>query len=132
MALEREAGLERRPGRDLCEVGDLDLAETCALLAAARGLLPLAAGEGPRGVLHTALDEADLAAPLNQVVADFPGVEIGSYPRWQPDERGHLRCVVRLTFEAIGAQRHRAREARDALASALGSAAVLVDGPERL
>ncbi|MBA3545258.1 MAG: aspartate carbamoyltransferase, partial [Nannocystis sp.] len=44
-------GPERRPGRDLCEVGDLDLAETCALLAAARGLLPLAAGEGPRGVL---------------------------------------------------------------------------------
>ena len=38
----------RRPGRDLCEVGDLDLAETCALLAAARGLLPLAAGDGPR------------------------------------------------------------------------------------
>ena len=71
-------------------------------------------------LLHTALDEADLAAPLNQVVADFPGVEIGSYPRWQPDEHGHLRCVVRLTFEAIGAQRHRAREARDALASALG------------
>jgi aspartate carbamoyltransferase catalytic subunit len=51
MALERQAAVERRPGRDLCEVGDLDADETCALLAAARGLLPLAAGEGPRGVL---------------------------------------------------------------------------------
>ncbi|MBK7827811.1 aspartate carbamoyltransferase catalytic subunit [Nannocystis sp.] len=39
----------RRPGRDLCEIGDLDLDATCELLAAARALVPLAAGDGPRG-----------------------------------------------------------------------------------
>lgn len=76
-------------------------------------------------LLHTELDEADLAAPLNRVVADFRGVEIGSYPRWLSDERGRLRCVVRVTFEAIGADAGLARQARDALAQALGSAAVL-------
>ena len=41
----------RRPGQDLCEIGDLDVGEACALLAAARALLPLAAGDGPRGGL---------------------------------------------------------------------------------
>jgi len=76
-------------------------------------------------LLHTELDEADLAAPLNQVVADFPRVEIGSYPRWVSDERGRLRCVVRVTFEAIGVHAGDARAARDALALALGEAHVL-------
>ncbi len=80
--------------------------------------------------LHTELDEADLAAPLNQVVAAFPGVDIGSYPRWSADPHGRLRCVVRVTFEAIGAQRHLAREAHDALALALGPANVLAETAE--
>lgn len=75
--------------------------------------------------LHTEMDESDLAAPLNRVVADFAEIEIGSYPRWLSDERGRLRCVVRVTFEAIGAHAGRARAARDALARALGEAAVL-------
>ena len=79
--------------------------------------------------LHTELDEADLAAPLNQVVADFRDVEIGSYPRWSADPKGRLRCVVRVTFEAIGAQRHLARDARDALARALGPHNVLTADP---
>jgi molybdenum cofactor synthesis domain-containing protein len=79
--------------------------------------------------LHTEIDEADLAAPLNRVVADFPAVEIGSYPRWTRDDAGRLRCVVRVTFEAIGAHRHLARDARDALARALGPDAVLADDP---
>ena len=79
--------------------------------------------------LHTELDEADLAAPLNQVVADFRDVEIGSYPRWSADPQGRLRCVVRVTFEAIGAQRHLARDARDALARALGPDKVLTADP---
>lgn len=88
-------------------------------------------GELPDGggwaleTLHTELDEADLAAPLNRIVADFAGVEIGSYPRWLSDDAGHLRCVVRVTFEAIGAHAGRARDARDALARALGAEAVL-------
>jgi aspartate carbamoyltransferase catalytic subunit len=39
----------RRPGEDLCEIADLDLQATCELLAAARALVRLAAGDGPRG-----------------------------------------------------------------------------------
>ena len=98
-------------------------------LEAIPGELPDAGGWALE-TLHTAMDEADLAAALNQVVAEYASVEIGSYPRWQADERGRLRCVVRITFEAIGAQRHRAGEARDALARALGPAAVLAEDPE--
>ena len=79
--------------------------------------------------LHTELDEADLASALNRVVADYPGVEIGSYPRWLRGEAGHLRCVVGVTFEAIGPDAGRASEARDALARALGAAAVLTVPP---
>ncbi len=74
-------------------------------------------------VLHTELDESDLADALNGVVADHPAVEIGSYPRWTPDAQGQLRCVVRITFEACGDARPQALAARDALAAALGSAA---------
>lgn len=77
--------------------------------------------------LHTAMDEADLAAALNQVVADYPAVDIGSYPRWTSDDRGRLRCVVRITFEATGAHRGLARLARDAFAEAIGPDAVLPD-----
>ncbi|MDC0667224.1 competence/damage-inducible protein A [Nannocystis radixulma] len=75
--------------------------------------------------LHTEMDESDLAASLNRVVADYPDVEIGSYPRWLSGDDGRLRCVVRVTFEAIGAHAGRAGDARDALARALGDAAVL-------
>lgn len=75
--------------------------------------------------LHTEMDESDLAAPLNRVVADYPAVEIGSYPRWLGDDAGRLRCLVRVTFEAIGADAGQAAQARDALARALGDAAVV-------
>lgn len=125
LALARERRIYILPG-----IPELCLAKIEAL-EAIPGELPDAGGWALE-LLHTAMDEADLAAPLNQVVAAFPGVEIGSYPRWQPDERGHLRCVVRLTFEAIGPDRHLARDARDALARALGPAAVLADDPELL
>ncbi|MBL9101479.1 MAG: competence/damage-inducible protein A [Myxococcales bacterium] len=80
--------------------------------------------------LHTDMDEADLAAPLDRVVADFPAVDIGSYPRWSRGPEGGLRCIVRVTFEATGAHRPLARAARDALAEALGPAAVLPDQPD--
>ncbi|HEY0134448.1 MAG TPA: competence/damage-inducible protein A [Nannocystis sp.] len=104
-------------------------------LEAIPGELPDAGGWALE-LLHTAIDEADLAEPLNRIVADYKAVEIGSYPRWTPDEHGNLRCVVRLTFEAIGADRHLAREARDALARALGPAAVIPEatsaGPEQV
>jgi molybdenum cofactor synthesis domain-containing protein len=95
-------------------------------LEAIPGELPDAGGWALE-LLHTAMDEADLAEPLNRVVADFPDVEIGSYPRWTGDEHGRLRCIVRVTFEAIGARRHLARDARDALAVALGPAALAED-----
>jgi len=88
-------------------------------LEAIPGELPDAGGWALE-VLETELDESDLSEPLNRIVADFPTVEIGSYPRWTPDESGHLRCLVRLTFEAIGDARPQARAARDALAPALG------------
>jgi len=125
LALARERRIYILPG-----IPELCLAKIEAL-EAIPGELPDAGGWALE-LLHTGLDEADLAAPLNQVVAAFPAVEIGSYPRWQRDEHGHLRCVVRLTFEAIGAARHHARDARDALARALGPAAVLADAPEHL
>jgi aspartate carbamoyltransferase catalytic subunit len=35
----------RRPGWDLCEVADLDVAGACGLLATARALVPIASGE---------------------------------------------------------------------------------------
>ncbi len=76
-------------------------------------------------VLHTHLDESDLADALNGVVADFGAVEIGSYPRWTPDPQGQLRCLVRITFEASGDARPQALAARDALAAALGPAALI-------
>lgn len=79
--------------------------------------------------LHTEMDESDLADALNRVVAGYPEVEIGSYPRWLSGDDGRLRCVVRVTFEAIGAGAERAVQARDALARALGEAAVLAVPP---
>jgi molybdenum cofactor synthesis domain-containing protein len=80
--------------------------------------------------LHTEMDESDLAASLNRVVAEYPDVEIGSYPRWLSSDDGRLRCVVRVTFEAIGARAGQAGLARDALARALGEAAVLAVPPD--
>ena len=72
--------------------------------------------------LETSLDESRIAADLDRVVAEFPKVEIGSYPRWDPDETGRLRVRVKLTFEAADART--ARAARDALAAALGPDAI--------
>ncbi|MCA9661930.1 MAG: competence/damage-inducible protein A [Myxococcales bacterium] len=92
-------------------------------------------GELPDGggwaleVLHTSLDESDLAASLDRVVAGFREVEIGSYPRWTADEDGRLRCVVRITFEARGDAIAQARAARDALAAALGADALITPPP---
>lgn len=74
--------------------------------------------------LHTKLEESSLARSLDAVVGEFPDVEIGSYPRWDPDERGRLRVEVKVTFEAH--DRERAAAARDALASRLDPATVVV------
>jgi molybdenum cofactor synthesis domain-containing protein len=76
--------------------------------------------------LHTRLEESSLARPLDAVVEEFADVEIGSYPRWEPDERGRLRVEVKVTFEARN--RERATAARDALASRLDPADVIAVG----
>ncbi|NVB41174.1 competence/damage-inducible protein A [Pseudenhygromyxa sp. WMMC2535] len=73
--------------------------------------------------LHTSLDESALADRLDEVVADFADVEIGSYPSWIPDEGGRLRVRVKITFEASDAAR--AQAARDALADQLDPARLL-------
>ncbi len=66
---------------------------------------------------HTEIDESALAPHLDKVVAGFPDVEIGSYPRWDPGEDGRLQVRVKLTFEA--GEHARAESARDALAASL-------------
>ena len=38
----------RRPGRDLCEIGDLSRDEACAVLASAARMVPIVEGAGPR------------------------------------------------------------------------------------
>lgn len=74
--------------------------------------------------LHTRLEESSLAGSLDAVVDEFPDVEIGSYPRWEPDERGRLRVEVKVTFEAHDPER--AAAARDSLASRLDPSAVII------
>ncbi len=74
--------------------------------------------------LFTRLEESSLASPLDAVVAEFPDVEIGSYPRWDPDELGRLQVEVKVTFEAHDGSR--ARAARDALATRLDPGVILV------
>jgi molybdenum cofactor synthesis domain-containing protein len=67
-------------------------------LEAIEGELP--SGEGWHlEVLHTSLDESKLAALLDAVVAEFPEVEIGSYPRWSRTAEGRIQMHVRVTFE---------------------------------
>ena len=62
--------------------------------------------------LHTELDESAIAPHLDAVVEAFPDVEIGSYPRWDPDGEGRLRVRVKITFEASSEQRALAARAR--------------------
>ncbi len=60
----------------------------------------------------TSLDEADLKPMLDAVVAAYPDVEIGSYPRW-----GDLAWRTKLTFDGLVPERVRA--ARDAFVDRL-------------
>lgn len=76
-------------------------------------------------VLETDLDESRLAAPLDAIVARFPEVDVGSYPRWEPDASGRLRVRVRVTFEANGRHGPRAEQAKAALVEAVGAEHVL-------
>ena len=76
-------------------------------------------------ILVTDLDESRLAQPLDEVVAEFPGVEIGSYPRWRRDDDGRLMVRVKLTFEAPADRAELALAAREALAARVGVEHVL-------
>jgi molybdopterin-biosynthesis enzyme MoeA-like protein len=76
-------------------------------------------------VLHTTFDESRLAPELDTLVAAFPDVEIGSYPRWTRDEGGKVRYHVRVTFEAPLEHAPSAEEARSRLAASLGPDALV-------
>jgi len=75
--------------------------------------------------LDTTLGESFLASKLEAIVADFPNVEVGSYPRWVPDESGRLTTRVQVTLEARGEHASDVERARDALGAILPADAVL-------
>jgi molybdenum cofactor synthesis domain-containing protein len=75
--------------------------------------------------LQTRIDESRLTPALDAVVAAYPDVEIGSYPRFDPDERGRLQVRVKITFES--GDPTRAQAARNALAANLDPADILPD-----
>jgi molybdenum cofactor synthesis domain-containing protein len=62
--------------------------------------------------VFTKMDEGDLRALLDRVVADFPDVSVGSYPKWQDPT-----YKTKLTFD--GRDPRRVDEARDAFIALL-------------
>lgn len=80
-------------------------------------------------VVYTRLDESVLAAHLDAVVAAWPGIDVGSYPRWSRGEDGRIHMHVRVTLEGKVAVRDRVEAARAALVAALGTANVLDHEP---
>jgi molybdenum cofactor synthesis domain-containing protein len=89
--------------------------------------------ELPRGqgwhlaTLCTSVDESRLAAMLEAVLEQFPGVEIGSYPRWARGDDGRVSHHVRITFEGPTREAARVDAARDSLRSALPPETILPD-----
>lgn len=79
--------------------------------------------------LTTDLDESHFAPHLDAVVAAFPTVEIGSYPRWDKDAEGRALMRVKVTFEGAGDAADDVPRARLALADRLGPAHVLPEAP---
>ena len=79
------------------------------------------------GTLCTSVDESRLAAMLEAVLKQFPGVEIGSYPRWTRGDDGRVSHHVRITFEGPTGDASRVDAARDALRTALPPEALLPD-----
>lgn len=102
-----------------------------ALLRAKVEHLERIEGELPAGggwhlaLLHTSLEESKLAAHLDQLVPDFPQVDIGSYPRWHRDERGRLHYHVRITFEAPRDEAEAVEAARRRLQDVLPAEAIV-------
>lgn len=89
--------------------------------------------ELPRGegwhlaTLCTAVDENRLAAMLEALLERFPGVEIGSYPRWTRGDDGRVRHHVRITFEGPTREAARVDAARESLRTALPADSILPD-----
>jgi molybdopterin-biosynthesis enzyme MoeA-like protein len=78
-------------------------------------------GGGPAFVsaqLYTTLDEGVLKSMLDQVVAAYADVELGSYPKWR-----HPRYRTKLTFD--GLDEVRVMAARDALLALLPEGALV-------
>jgi molybdenum cofactor synthesis domain-containing protein len=86
--------------------------------------MPLLAAELAGGVpflsmaVYTNLDEGQIKALLDRVVAEYRDVEIGSYPKWSDPE-----YKTKLTFDGKDAPRVAA--ARDAFAAGLPEGAVV-------
>lgn len=76
-------------------------------------------------VVYTGLDESALAAHLDTIVAAWPGVDVGSYPRWSRGDDGRIHMHVRVTLEGPSTARERVEAARVQLLSSLGAANVL-------
>lgn len=89
--------------------------------------------ELPRGqgwhlaTLCTTVDESRLAAMLEAVLERYPGVEIGSYPRWTRGDDGRVSHHVRITFEGPTGDAVRVDAARDSLRTALPPDSILGD-----
>lgn len=87
--------------------------------------LAVLAAKLPRGVayvshaVYTLQEESDIKASLDAVVAAFPDVAVGSYPKWSPDE-GYR---TKLTFD--GRVESRVLEARDAFAGMLKAPSIV-------
>lgn len=64
--------------------------------------------------VYTQMEEGDLKPLLDAVVAAFPDVDVGSYPRWRD-----ARYKTKLTFD--GLDQARVQEARDAFVATLPS-----------
>ncbi len=96
-----------------------------SLLRAKLEHLEALAGELPSGdgwylaVVYTDLDESKLAAHLDAVVAEFPEIDVGSYPRWSRGEDGRIHLHVKVTLEAPTPLRARVDAARERLRAAL-------------
>jgi molybdenum cofactor synthesis domain-containing protein len=72
-------------------------------------------GAAPRFVslaVYTKMDEGDLRPLLDRVVADFPGVEVGSYPKWHDP-----LYKTKVTFD--GRDEARVRAAHEAFVAIL-------------
>jgi molybdenum cofactor synthesis domain-containing protein len=123
------------PAMDLPDARVYILPGVPGLLRAKLEHLEAIEGELPSGegwhleVLHTSLDESQLAALLDAIVAEFPEVEVGSYPRWSRTSEGRLEMHVRVTFEGPRAQAARIDQARERLRDTLPPGTLLAHEP---